>query len=209
MTKMRRIAAGAALLTAAASPVLAQPVNFTTTGRFTSARPACNNVSALMNATCSFDGFNLVFNGTSAVNIGSNTVASLGSFLLTGIDGNTTIPSGTVTFELFISQTTPSIGNTSFMGSVMGSVTIGVGGNVSSLVWLPTSQSRAIGNTRYELIYDNIGPAANRGFAVPVNNLRGISTTVITNVVPEPSTVVLLGTGFAVLFGMALRRKNV
>ena len=80
---------------------------------------------------------------------------------------------------------------------VMGSVTIGVGGNVSSLVWLPTRQSRTIGATRYELTHDNIGTAAGRGPAVPVNNLRGISTTVITKIVLELSTVVLLGTGFA------------
>ena len=94
-------------------------------------------------------------------------------------------------------MTTPSSGNASFLGLVMGSDTIGVGGNVSSLVWLPTRQSRTIGATRYELTHDNIGTAAGRGPAVPVNNLRGISTTVITKIVLELSTVVLLGTGFA------------
>lgn len=45
----------------------------------------------------------------------------------------------------------------------MGSVTIGVGGNVTSLIWLPTSQARTIENTRYELTYHTIKPAADRG----------------------------------------------
>ncbi|MBC7562810.1 MAG: hypothetical protein H7305_07820 [Gemmatimonadaceae bacterium] len=106
-------------------------------------------------------------------------------------------------------MTTPFSGNTSFLGSVMGSVTIGVGGNVTSLIWPPTSQARTIENTRYKLTYHTIKPAADRGFAVLVNNLRGISTTVITKVVSEPSTERLPSTGFAVLFRMALHRRNV
>ena len=46
-----------------------------------------------MKATCSFDALHFVFNGTSAINIDSNTVASLRSFLLTGMNANMTIPS--------------------------------------------------------------------------------------------------------------------
>ena len=91
----------------------------------------------------------------------------------------------------------------------MGSATIGVGGNVSSLIWLLTSQARTIENTRYELTSHTIKPAADRGSAVLVNNLRGISTTVMTKVVSEPSTERLPRTGLAVLFRMALQRRNV
>ena len=91
----------------------------------------------------------------------------------------------------------------------MGSATIGVGGNVSSLIWLPTSQARTIENTQYELTYHTIKPAADRGSAVLVNNLRGISTTVMTKVVSESSTERLPRTGLAVLFRMALQRRNV
>jgi len=208
MMKLRKLAAGAALFVASAVPALAQPVNFTTTGRFTSPNATCNSAIAMMNATCTFGGFSLLYSGTSATNIGSGSVISLGSFRLSGGPGTWTLPPGQVTFELFISQTTPSVGSASFMGSVTGTVNVGVGGNVSSVMWTPTQEFRAIGATTYRVIFDNIGPAAGTGLAIPVNNERGINALVTTNVVPEPSAMVLMGTGFAVLFGMALRRKN-
>jgi hypothetical protein len=111
------------------------------------------------------------------------------------------IPAGQVTFELFINQATPSVGSTTFMGSVQGS-------NALSFGWLPMGFSRMIGSTEYRVIVDDFGPAAGLGLALPENADRGINALVTTNVVPEPSSVALMGTGFAALLGMALRRKN-
>lgn len=199
MMKLHKIAAGAALLVASASPAMAQTVSFSTLGRFTSANAGCSNAVALLNATCTIGGFNLFFTGTSASNIGNNSVVSLGGFRLTGGGGNTVILPGDVTFELFVNQSSPSAGSASFGGSVQGS-------NALSFVYVPSPTSRSIGIARYQVILDDIGPAAGIGLALPENNDRGINALV--NVVPEPSSVVLMGTGFAALVGMALRRRN-
>ena len=87
-----------------------------------------------------------------------------------------------------------------------GTVFTGPSGNISTLMWSP-NQMVAIGNTRYTMIYDNIGPAANRGLGIPINNRRGINALVTSSVVPEPSTYALMGTDLARLVGVTRRRK--
>ena len=47
----------------------------------------------------------------------------------------------------------------------------------------------------YQLIFDNIGPAAGVGLGIPINQTRGINALVTT--VPEPDSVVLLAGGVA------------
>jgi len=199
MMKLHRIAAGAAMLVASATPAVGQTVDFSTMGRFTSAIAGCNDAVALLNATCTIGGFRLVYSGTSASNIGNNSVVSLGAFRLTGGGGQVTIPPGQVTFELFVNQSMPSVGSASFMGSVQGS-------DVLSFVWLPSGISQPIGLAQYMVIVDDVGPAAGVGLGLPENADRGINALV--NIVPEPSAVVLMGTGFAALLGLALRRKH-
>jgi len=198
---MRRWIAGATLLAAATGTADAQ-LAYNTTGRFISGSAGCNQLVATNSVACAFGGFTLTYTGTTGAGIGSPSVASLGTFRLTGA-GNQTLPPPSIAFELFINQTMPSVGGASFSGMVTGTVET-IGGNTSSLMWSPNS-TRSIGLANYTVIFDAIGPAANRGIAIPINNDRGINALV--NVVPEPSTYLLMGTGLLAL-ALTARRRN-
>jgi len=202
MSSMRTWIAGATLLVAVTGTADAQ-VSYTTTGRFVSTAASCNQLVANNSVACAFGGFTLTYTGTAGANIGSGSVISLGTFALSGT-GNATLPPPSVAFELFINQTMPSAGSASFSGMVAGTVTTGPGGNMSTLMWTP-NRTRSIGLANYTVIFDAIGPAADVGIAIPINNDRGINALV--NVVPEPSTYLLMGTGLLALAMTARRRK--
>lgn len=204
MRSLRTLTVAAAMLATAAGTAEAQ-ISFATTGRFTSATAGCSQLVASSSVTCAFGSFSLTYTGTTGTNIGNGSIASLGTFLLTGT-GNQTITPGQVTFELFVAQTGPSVGSGTFTGPVTGTVFTAPSGNISTMMWSP-NQMVNIGNTRYTIIYDNIGPAANRGLGLPINNDRGINALVTSSVVPEPSTYALMATGLAMLVGVTRRRK--
>lgn len=206
MIHVRALLAASGLFVAVATSAVAQAVNYSTTGRFTSGSSACNQVVATSSVTCTNAGFSLLFMGTTGVNIGSGSVVSLGTFLLTGT-GTQVVPQGVVTFELFINQTTPTPGVRSFSGSVFGTVMTGMNGDVSTLIWTP-GQFSTIGPVTYTMIYDNAGPAKDRGIGIPINNRRGINAIVNTSVVPEPSTTALMTAGMFALLGLVSRRRR-
>lgn len=206
MRLMKKMVLTTGLMCATSLVATAQPVNYTTTARFTSGSATCNQLVAAATATCSNGGFSLLWNGTSGLNIANGSIASLGTFLLTGT-GTQVVPPGVVTFELFISQTTPSIGSGTFLGMISGTVSTGPDGNFSSLVWTP-NQTRSIGPVTYSLIFDNFGPAAGRGLGIPINNSRGINALISTSVVPEPATNALLASGLLALIAFGRRRKS-
>src|SRR5206468_3205025 len=103
--------------------------------------------------------------------------------------------------------TTPSSGQGTFLGAITGSVSTAGGVNFSSLIWTP-NQFATIGGTTYQMVYDNVGPGANIGLGIPINNQRGINALVSTTVTPEPSTVALMVTGLAGLIPVVARRRK-
>ncbi len=187
-------------------------VNFYTQGYFSTTPlvATCDAAAPLLgapqNATCSGGGFQLDYTAV-PLNpglISSGSVVSLGQFSLSGT-GNVTVPPNTVQFTLLLRQTAPSAGTGTFLGYITGTVaTDGPSGDLSTLVWRP-NQFVSVGAANYQMIFDNIGPGAGTGLAIPINQTRGINALVTT--VPEPSTYLLMATGLAAI-GLLHRRRR-
>lgn len=200
---------GMAAALAVATPAYGQ-VNYYTQGFFTSGAATCNAMAPLVgapqNASCSGLGFTLAYTAAplNPGPIASGSVISLGQFLLSGT-GNVSIAPPTVGFTLLVRQTAPAPGTGTFTGYITGTVTAnGPNGDFSSLMWTPNFVVN-IPPATYQLVFDNLGPAAGIGLAIPVNQTRGINALVT---VPEPASVVLLAGGLAAVGMMARRNRK-
>ena len=196
----------------AVAPAQAQ-INYYTQGWFTSASPACNGVApapgAPMSSSCVMPEYTLVYAAKEANPglIGSGSVVSLGSFALT-VTGSANLTPGSVFFTLAIQQTDPTTGTGTMVGSLSGAVMMN--NDFSSMMWIPSASSLTIGNTTYEFIFNDRGPAANRGLAIAVNNdatPTSIQAIVATSSVPEPATLVLFATGLLGIAGVVRRQR--
>ena len=182
----------------AASAAGAQ-VTFSTVGSFAGA--GCTLTS------CTFGGFTLSFMNAAPTSYLTPSTLDLGQFRTTTAAASapsTAIPAS-VLFTLVINQTSPVAGSTSTSGPISGSLAYNP--SQSSLVFTPTNTFLSIDGVRYALITDNSG---NINIAAPTTTDNPNMTIVKANVavVPEPTTIVLMGSGLAALGFFGARRRK-
>ena len=207
-----RTLARAAMLSAAvavmgAIPATAQTVTFSTSGSFSGT--GCTTTQ------CNFDGFVLSYTGATSTSYAAPTIVDLGSFttVCSGCSVLTqgAIPAG-VTFTLTITQTNPTSGSTTFVGTVTG--TLQVNPTASSLIWSPSSFTSAIDGATYALITDNgAGVTGKIAINAPVDgattpNSTSVKAQVSVTTVPEPASMALMASGLLGLIPIVRRRRN-
>jgi hypothetical protein len=141
----------------------------------------------------------ITFTGLGSTSLSTPTGSSFGNFQ-TFVSGQGAI-AASGTFTLTITQTVPTAGSDSFASTFSGLFSAS---NSGTGVVNFTTTSVTIGSVTYEITNNPLNlvpPASNNG----ITTVQGLITSTSTPV-PEPTTVVLLGSGLAGLAAMRRRR---